>query len=203
MTKHECTLSQNRMSLLLDSEGLIINNNLLHEIYCLAENCLSCIDMADFFIEQKRLSLMKKIKLPMIEPKIIEEKQLREVISYYNLDDNKIIESFNEVISQTMSRLESNQRMKLFSPGELLEARSGYAYAEIRKAVDRGVKFEYVIPGVDYRRDFEKLNSHLLEVFKLEKVSNQVKVTYDEKSNILANSKDVTYYDKDDKKSEA
>lgn len=201
MTQHKCTNTQNEISSLLNRKESIISNNLLQKIYCIADNCLSCIDMADFLVEQKKLSLIEKRKRPKIESNLVEEKHLRELLLRYKLDDDKVIESFNEVISKTMSQLEAGQTMKLFSPGELLEARSGYAYAEMRNAVNRGVKFEYIIPGENYRHDFEKLNSYLLEVFSIEKLSTQIKVTYSGENKIpITDSKDVSYYDKNDKK---
>lgn len=195
---HSCRIIKSIISTLLDDNFSNNQNATTQQIYSITGNCPSCIDIADFLIERKRVNMLSiKIKNEF-EP--LEEKQLRILLQKHKFDESEIIENFKAVIMRTISKLKIGEKMKLYSSGELLEAHYSYAYSEVRKAVDRGVKFEYILPGGDCFNDFNKLNSQLLEVFSKEKISEQITVNIiQEDDPLFINKKNIFYYDKNDK----
>jgi hypothetical protein len=75
---------------------------------------------------------------------LVKEKELSRVLDQHNLyTRDRVKHSFDQVIKDTMAKLQPGQKMQLYSMGELLEARYPYAFAEVIQAVRRGVNLEY------------------------------------------------------------
>lgn len=165
------------------------------EAYRLAGDCPLCVEFVDFVVRSKRT------RASGAEPRLdiaslVREETLDKVLDDFDLHKrNRVMRSFDQVIQDTLAKLQPGQKMQLFSMGELLEAHNPYAFHEVISAVKRGVNLEYVLSSSvadGGARDIDLLTVNLNRAVD-KNTAKHLTVKYSQFSHL--GRKDVLYFD--------